>query len=148
MAAGIAIPDPHPTAWNTLDTIRKYIFVLNTQARLARTYTLIVVRIIGLRPNLSDNGPNKRPEKLMMKKNVESVEFTSSTDVLSCSFIMGVAGRYMSVAIIGKEQSIEINTIMATGFNCREVLMFCFIDESSTILNSEKTDSFTNSSVA
>ena len=66
---------------------------LNAQARLDKAYMPIVVRIIGFRPNLSDNGPKMRPEKLIMAKKGDSVKFTSSTVVFNRSLISGIAGR-------------------------------------------------------
>jgi len=39
---------------------------------------------------------------------------------------------------MGKAQRIEMNTIMALGPNCREVLLSGFADEASGIFNSKK----------
>ena len=41
-----------------------------------------------------------------------------------------------------------MNTIMALGPNCREVLLFGFADEASGIFNSKKTDRSADNSVA
>ena len=81
----MAIPDPHPIAWKILAIIRIQIFGLKAQARLDKAYMLMVVRITGFRPNLSDNGPKARPDMLIMTKKGDSVQFTYFTVVFNCS---------------------------------------------------------------
>jgi hypothetical protein len=107
-----------------------------------------VTKITGFLPNLSDNGPKTRPLKLMVIKKAEIVRLTSSTDVFNCPLMDGIAGRYMSVASMGKAESMDINSIIIPLLNCPGVLLFCFISDSSVIQYSDLNNTITYNSAA
>ncbi len=71
-----------------------------------------------MRPYLSDNGPHINELVLTKIKNMLIDRFTHHTEQLSCSLIVGKAGRYRSVDNGGKEAINATNTIIIKPDSC------------------------------
>ena len=75
MAVLTAIIHPAPIACSMRTAIRKYTFMASPHAMLAAMYRLMPAIIVGLRPILSEIGPNTRIPSAKNKKNTTRVRF-------------------------------------------------------------------------
>ena len=79
---------------------------------------------MGLRPYLSDSGPQKMELMLRKTKKTINERFTSGSEHFSCSLMVGSAGKYRSVDNGGKEAVDATRTMIIPSESCFGCLRF------------------------
>ena len=80
----------------------------------------VPINRIGLRPYLSDKGPQIKELVLTKIKNIQRDAVTSGTEQFNSSLIVGSAGRYRSVDSGGNDAIIATKTIIMKLESCFE----------------------------